>query len=81
MNEQDLKKIIASDEHHLLREASESPEEYETIRKKYGLEAVKTYLIDCMGYSEGDCDDMTYQEMLWIINDTGNLYDFQKFTS
>ena len=38
------------------------------------------FLVDSLGYSEGECKDMDYQEMLWTINDSGNLYSFQQFT-
>lgn len=43
------------------------------------LNKLNNYLIDCLGYSEEDCKEMTKVEMLWIINDGGLLEDFNSF--
>ncbi len=54
---------------------------YEGIKNEYTISDTTTYLIDCLGYSESDCDEMTFKEMLFIINDGGHLLEFQKFTN
>ena len=50
-------------------------------KRQYTLRDVKNFLIDSLGYSEEDCKDMNFDEMLFIINDNDYLKDFQDYTS
>jgi|6_EtaG_2_1085325.scaffolds.fasta_scaffold02271_3 hypothetical protein len=49
--------------------------------EKINKSKIATYLIDCLGYSEQDCDEMNKNEMLFIINDNGYLKEFNDFIS
>lgn len=46
---------------------------------EYTPTQVKNFLIDSLGYSDDDVEEMDYADMIFTINDSGNLLNFQNF--
>ena len=52
-------------------------EENDEKNKKPTTKQIKSYLIDCIGYSANDLDEMNEQQMMELVN---NTEDMQKYT-